>query len=118
MGKPMFPLRDFDQRVRFEREDTTTRNALNEPVGGWVSAFTAWGRVRPVRQGDDTAADQPLATASYIITLQACCQRPADVAKMRVLWGDEEYSVVGEPLWLDGRRYLQVRVMSQKVNDV
>lgn len=118
MGKPLFPLRDFDQQVRFEAEDTTTRNALNEVVGGWATAFTAWARVRPVTQRDDTAADTPLATATYLFTLQACCQSPAAVAKMRAVWCGQVFWVVGEPLWLDGRRYMQVRVTSQKVNDV
>jgi head-tail adaptor len=118
MGKPMFPIRDFDQMVRFEGEDKHPRNALNEAVGGWRAVFSAWARVRSVRQTDDTAADTPLATASYIFTLRACCHKPAEVAKMRVVWGGDTYYVVGEPLWLDGRRYLQVRVISQKVNDV
>ena len=118
MARPMFPMRDFDQQLSFEAKDTTTRNELNEAVGGWQVAFKAWARVRPVTQRDDTAADTPLATGTYLFTLRGCCHQPAAVAQMRVQWGGITYYVIGEPLWLDSRRYLQVRATSQKVNDV
>lgn len=112
----MFPIADFNQRISFERENTE-RNALNESVGGWLEAFKAWARVRPVSQRDHTGADQPHAVATYIFTVRRCCTDLAALATMRVRWDGGTYYVTGEPLKLDNGRFLQIRATSQKVTD-
>jgi SPP1 family predicted phage head-tail adaptor len=114
----MFPLKEFDQRLTFQRE-STERNVLNEPVGGWVEAFKVWGRVRPLSQRDDMGADQPHAVATYVVTTRKCCAADLSaLSSMRVLWTGGAYYISGEPIKIDGGRYLQLRMTSQRINDV
>ncbi len=114
----MFPIKEFNQRLSFERENTE-RNALNELTGGWSEAFKAWARVRPVSQRDHMGADQPHAVAAYIFTIRRCMDADlAALSAMRLRWDGGVYYVSGEPLKLDNGRYLQIRATSQKVTDV
>ena len=115
----LYPATEFSQRIALHSL-TNARNELGEQVGTWAEAARAWARVRPVTGKDETAADAPMATATYRFTIRACTAlTPAALASMRVVWGGQTYYVVGEPLRIDGPRgYLQITATSQKVNDV
>lgn len=114
----MFPIGDFDQRITLQKQGAGV-NELNERTLNWSEAFKAWARVRPVSQRDLVAADQPHALGSYMFTIRASkTTAQADWAAMRVQWQGGAYYVSGEPLKLDNGQYLQVRAISQKINDV
>jgi len=113
----MFTIGEFDQRITLERL-TTSANELNEPVGAWEEAMRAWARVRPVSQRDMVEADHPWSSGTYIFTIRRCGSFSAqDIMTMRIDWRGDLYEVIGEPLWLDGRRYLQIRASSWKGGD-
>lgn len=115
----MFTAGDLDQRITVEREDGST-NALGERTGGWVEAFQAWARVRPVRQSGEVDADRPMATGSYRFIIRAAPgQDLVAIGAMRIKWGGGTYYVNGEPLRIDGPRgFMQIMASSGRVNDV
>ncbi len=113
----MFTIGEFDQRITLERL-TTAPNELNEPVGTWEEAAKAWARVRPVSQRDMVEADHPWSAATYIFTVRGCgALIPQAIMTMRLNWRGDLYEVIGEPLWLDSRKYLQIRASTWKGAD-
>lgn len=113
----MFTIGEFDQRITLERLSAAP-NELNEPVGAWQEAARAWARVRPVSQRDMVEAEHPWSTATYIFTIRRCTSAIVqEIMAMRINWKGDLFQVVGEPLWLDSKRYLQIRATSWRGSD-
>ncbi|MBY6113297.1 head-tail adaptor protein [Mameliella alba] len=61
----------YDRRVGFERFDSVSRNAFNEPVGGWALLGRAFARRDDVKDGEREAAGREMSALVARFTCRA-----------------------------------------------
>lgn len=97
---------DLTQRVRIERR---VKGGTREVTYTWTLEVEVWAQWLPLRTRDMFAAGQvqPSITGRFRIRRRAGLD-----STMRVVWDDVPYQVVGQPIPVAGREWMDLNVLA------
>ena len=111
MGSEMLPAGLMNQRVTIQ-SPPTGEDALGQRIGTWSDLATVWAQALPLRGLEKQTADSTQTGAVVKFRLR---YRSDITAAMRVTWRGVTYSIVGDPIDVDGARHTTELVCSSGV---